>query len=82
MQDLIEKPFSDILDDYAFVELDNSLCGSYEEKVGYAFVDEVFGGPEYLTKEVLERYFDYEAYGRDLLLSGEGHVSNGVLVLK
>ena len=82
MQDLIEKPFSDILEGYAFVELDNSLCGSDEEKVGYSFIDGVFGGPESLTREVLERYFDYEAYGRDLLLSGEGFVSDGVLVLK
>ena len=82
MQDLIECRASKLLEDYSFVELEDSLCGSEEEQVGYAYVDEIIGGPECLSKEVLERYFDYEAYGRDLLLSGEGHVSNGILVLK
>ena len=82
MKDLIAYRASELLEYYSFVELDESLCGSDEEKIGYSFVDEVFGGPEGLSKEVLERYFDYEAYGRDLLLSGEVYVSNGVLVLK
>ena len=67
-------------ENYSFVELDG--WGSEEEKVGYAYVDEIIGGPECLSKQVLERYFDYEAFGRDLLLSGEGHVSDGILVLK
>ena len=80
MQDLIEWKASKLLENYSFVELGG--WGSEEEKVGYAYVDEVIGGPEYLSKEVLERYFDYEAYGRDILLSGEGFVSDGILVLK
>ena len=82
MRDLINWKASKLLENYSFVELDESLSWSEEEKVGYAYVDEVIGGPEYLSKEVLERYFDYEAYGRDLLLSGEGFVSDGILVLK
>ena len=71
-----------MLEDYSFVELEDSLCGSEEKQVGYAYVDEIIGGPEGLSKEVLARYFDYEAFGRDLLLSGEGFVSDGILVLK
>ena len=80
MRDLINWKASKLLENYSFVELDG--WGSEEEKVGYAYVDEIVGGPEYLSKQVLERYFDYEAYGRDLLLSGEGFVSDGILVLK
>ena len=80
MKDLIEWRASKLLENYSFVELDG--WGSEEEKVGYAYVDEIVGGPECLSKEVLERYFDYEAYGRDILLSGEGFVSDDILVLK
>ena len=53
-----------------------------EQEVGYAYVDEVCGGLDCLSKEILERYFDYEAFGRDILLSGEGFVSGNILVLK
>ena len=53
-----------------------------EQEVGYAYVDEVCGGLECLSKEILERYFDYEAFGRDILLSREGFVSGNILVLE
>ena len=80
MKDLIEGDIEEIMQDYTFVELEPTM--NEEQEVGYACVDEIYGGPEYLSKEILERYFDYEAFGRDVLLSGEGFVSGNILVLK
>ena len=80
MKDLIEGDIEEIMQDYTFVELEPTM--NEEQEVGYACVDEIYGGPEYLSKEILERYFDYEAFGRDILLSGEGFVSGNILVLK
>ena len=80
MKDLIEGDLEEIMQNYTFVELEPNM--NEEQEVGYAYVDEVCGGPEYLSKEILERYFDYEAFGRDILLSGEGFVSGNILVLK
>ena len=80
MKDLIEGDLEEIMQNYTFVELEPSM--NEEQEVGYAYVDEIYGGPECLSKEILERYFDYEAFGRDILLSGEGFVSGNILVLK
>ena len=80
MKDLIEGDLEEIMQNYSFVELEPNM--NEEQEVGYAYVDEIYGGPEYLSKEILERYFDYEAFGRDILLSGEGFVSGNILVLK
>ena len=80
MKDLIEGDLEEIMQNYTFVELEPNM--NEEQEVGYAYVDEIYGGPEYLSKEILERYFDYEAFGRDILLSGEGFVSGNILVLK
>ena len=80
MKDLIEGDLEEIMQNYTFVELEPNM--NEEQEVGYACVDEIYGGPEYLSKEILERYFDYEAFGRDILLSGEGFVSGNILVLK
>ena len=80
MKDLIEGDLEEIMQNYTFVELEPNM--NEEQEVGYAYVDEIYGGPEYLSKEILERYFDYEAFGRDVLLSGEGFVSGNILVLK
>ena len=80
MKDLIEGDIEEIMQNYTFVELEPNM--NEEQEVGYAYVDEIYGGPEYLSKEILERYFDYEAFGRDILLSGEGFVSGNILVLK
>lgn len=80
MKDLIEGDLEEIMQDYTFVELEPNM--NEEQEVGYAYVDEIYGGPEYLSKEILERYFDYEAFGRDILLGGEGFVSGNILVLK
>ena len=80
MKDLIEGDLEEIMQNYSFIELEPNM--NEEQEVGYAYVDEVCGGPECLSKEILERYFDYEAFGRDILLSGEGFVSGNILVLK
>ena len=80
MKDLIEGDLEEIMQNYSFIELEPNM--NEEQEVGYAYVDEIYGGPEYLSKEILERYFDYEAFGRDILLGGEGFVSGNILVLK
>ena len=80
MKDLIEGDIEEIMQSHTFIELGPNM--NEEQEVGYACVDEIYGGPEYLSKEILERYFDYEAFGRDILLSGEGFVSGNILVLK
>ena len=80
MKDLIEGDLEEIMQNHTFIELGHNM--NEEQEVGYACVDEIYGGPEYLSKEILERYFDYEAFGRDILLSGEGFVSGNILVLK
>ena len=80
MKDLLEGDINEIIQNYGFIELEPTM--NEEQEVGYAYVDEVCGGLECLSKEILERYFDYEAFGRDILLSGEGFVSGNILVLK
>ena len=80
MKDLIEGDLEEIMQNHTFIELEPNM--NEEQEVGYAYVDEIYGGPEYLSKEILERYFDYEAFGRDILLGGEGFVSGNILVLK
>ena len=80
MKDLIEGDLEEIMQNHTFIELEPNM--NEEQEVGYAYVDEVCGGLECLSKEILERYFDYEAFGRDILLSGEGFVSGNILVLK
>ena len=80
MKDLIEGDLEEIMQNYSFIELEPTM--NEEQEVGYAYVDEVCGGLECLSKEILERYFDYEAFGRDILLSGDGFVSGNILVLK
>ena len=80
MKDLLEGNINEIIQNYGFIELEPTM--NEEQEVGYAYVDEIYGGPECLSKEILERYFDYEAFGRDILLGGEGFVSGNILVLK
>ena len=80
MKDLIEGDLEEIMQNHTFIELEPNM--NEEQEVGYACVDEIYGGTEYLSREILERYFDYEAFGRDILLSGEGFVSGNILVLK
>ena len=41
-----------------------------DKDLGYYYAEEVDGGVSNLSKDTLETYFDYEAYGRDIRLSG------------
>lgn len=40
-------------------------------ELGYAYVNDFIGDVSELSKNTLELYFDYEAFGRDLVYSGE-----------
>lgn len=45
---------------------------NFDANVGYAEVDSC-GGVDQLPREILERYFDYESFGRDCKLEGYSH---------
>lgn len=36
--------------------------------LAYEYIDNVYGKLEFLSRETLERYFDYESFGRDLAM--------------
>ena len=72
--------YINILQNYNFIELDSSISNE-DEKIGYGYIDEVMCGIDQLPREVLERYFDFEAYGRDLRLSGDCYVDGDIMVL-
>lgn len=46
--------------DYSFIEADD------DTDLAYKYIDECYGGIENLDRETLERYFDFESFGRDL----------------
>ena len=52
--------------DYFFIE------GITDQEVGINFLEET-GGLESLPREELERYFDYDSFGRDLIINGSYH---------
>lgn len=58
---------------------DDDTC-NFDANVGYAEVDSC-GGVDQLSRETLERYFDYESFGRDCRLEGYSHYTglNGKL---
>lgn len=59
-----EEAFQKVKDhDYFYIE------GITEREVGENYLDET-GGLADLPREELERYFDYEAFGRDLIING------------
>ena len=50
------------------------------QSLGEYAIDEIDGGPQYLPKETLERYFDYEAYGRNMETSGSiSYINSGAI---
>ncbi len=51
-------------------------------ELGYYMVDDVLGGVSELTKEELELYFDYEAYGRDYAINGGSFTSEGFIEVR
>ena len=80
LRDLIEEPASKLLQNYNFIKLDSNIWNE-DEKIGYGYIDEVMCGIDQLPREVLERYFDFEAYGRDLRLSGDCYVEGDIMIL-
>ena len=80
LRDLLEDTSKNILQGYTFIDLDSNIWNE-DEKVGYGIVDDIYCGIENLPREVLERYFDFEAYGRDLRLSGDCYVDGDIMVL-
>jgi hypothetical protein len=46
--------------DYFYIEASN------DTELGENYIDEVYGGVEHMPREELERYFDWEAFGRNL----------------
>ena len=49
------------------------------EDLGHYIVEELYCGISELSKEQLENYFDYEAFGRDYAFSGGSFTSEGFL---
>lgn len=41
-----------------------------DEDLGIEYIDQVYGGIEHLPRELLERYFNFESFGRDLQIDG------------
>ena len=80
LRDLLEDTSKNILQGYTFIDLDSNIWNE-DEKIGYGYIDEVMCGIDQLPREVLERYFDFEAYGRDLRLSGGCYVDGDIMVL-
>lgn len=46
------------INDQKLIDVDN------DEDLGRYIIDNIYGGPELLNRNTLEKFFDYEAYGR------------------
>lgn len=53
---------------------------SNDSQLGEYYLEEI-GGVEELSREQLESYFDYEAYGRDIRISGNAIDCDGVYLM-
>ena len=60
------------IDDQELIDVDN------DEDLGYYIIDNKYGGLEQLNKNTLEKFFDYEAYGR-YVANDYGKTSYGYL---
>ena len=52
------------------------------DDLGHYIVEEIYCGISELSKEQLENYFDYEAFGRDYAFSGGSFTSEGFLEVR
>ncbi|EHQ8834540.1 antirestriction protein ArdA, partial [Enterococcus faecalis] len=50
---------------------------STEEELGYEVVENVYGSISNLSQDQLERYFNYEAFGRDIAIESSGFYGSG-----
>ena len=80
LRDLLEDTSKNILQGYTFIDLDSNIWNE-DEKVGYGIVDDIYCGIENLPREILEQYFDFESFGRDLRLSGDCYVDGDIMIL-
>lgn len=55
-----EEELERIKDDLFIIEAQD------DEELAYKYIDDICGGLNNLDRETLERYFDFEAFGRDL----------------
>lgn len=46
------------------------------DELGYYYINSILGDISELSREELERYFDYEAFGRDLDMDTTGAFTN------
>ena len=65
---------------YVYTDGYESLS-SEEEKAAYAYIDQVYGSVSLLDRKTLEEYFDFESYGRDLLMNGGDYDSDEEIVI-
>ena len=67
-KDLYERDFQNDIDDAHAIYLEDSFA-SDEQRLGEAYIEQVYCGDlSQLSIETLARYFDYEAFGRDLAM--------------
>ena len=62
-QDLLDCIIS--ADDYDVITY-NAAGGTDDSDLAWYYIDELIGGIESLDRDTLERYFNYESFGRDL----------------
>ena len=56
------------------------IDGTTDEDLGYYYAEQIDGGVSNLSKDTLEQYFNYEAYGRDIRLNGDFIEYDGKLI--
>lgn len=66
--DLYEEDLQSIVDDSIVIYLDKNTFMCDEKNLAYSYIDQIYGDISELSRETLERYFDYEAFGRDLMM--------------
>lgn len=67
--DVTGSDFDEALENYEdahYVEIDGNTFYSKKAQLAENYIDECIGGVEHLDRETLMRYFDFEAYGKDL----------------
>lgn len=57
-------------EDISYVYLDTETIMSNEENLAYSFIDSAYGDISYLDRNTLEKYFDFDGFGRDLRIEG------------
>lgn len=64
---ILHEKWDDI---YLYEDIDSN------EELGYYYINSILGDISQLSREQLERYFDYESFGRDLDMDTTGAFTN------